>query len=45
MPAYAQTNAAKSPPVGDSPEDFSEFSKTEIEKWNRIVHEPGLKVN
>ena len=31
--------------VGDQPEDFAEFLKTEVEKWGKIVRELGLKAN
>lgn len=31
--------------VGDSPEEFTEFIKAEIEKWGRIIRELGLKAN
>ena len=32
-------------PVGDQPEEFTAFMKSEIEKWGKIVRELGLKVN
>lgn len=31
--------------VGDSPEEFTEFIKAEIEKWGKIIRELGLKAN
>jgi tripartite-type tricarboxylate transporter receptor subunit TctC len=31
--------------VGDQPEEFAEFIKTEVEKWGKIVRELGLKAN
>jgi tripartite-type tricarboxylate transporter receptor subunit TctC len=31
--------------VGDSPEKFAAFIKSEIEKWGKIVRETGLTAN
>jgi tripartite-type tricarboxylate transporter receptor subunit TctC len=31
--------------VGDTPEEFAEFLKAEVEKWGKIVRELGLKAN
>jgi tripartite-type tricarboxylate transporter receptor subunit TctC len=32
-------------PVGDQPEEFTRFVKSEIEKWGKIIRATGLTAN
>ena len=32
-------------PIGDQPEEFAQFIRTDIEKWRKIVRQKGLTVD